>query len=605
METSRDEILMNFMAATGTEDFGRAFQLLESTDWNFQNALSLYHATDDDHPDPNQILANDFKPASNPFDLLQSSSTSTTTQNSTPMPGKIAVKIKNKHNNRLFERYYDPKTKVVEVRKEASDYFNIPFEVAVWNCSAIDDDDLSSTGKQFLSLEIENIIADLERSDHTENRFTNVVDLGVRGSGMGSHDAAAMIISSDDEDGDVKFVSASEGDVRSKSTPKRSNCGLLPEDANFNTIPEAINYQVAQIRLRFGDKQKIPDFIIGELSDCLCHTISITGETEPWKSMGVLPSELRKPTVIFINNDESTANNIFMNNILFHDVILNQLNSCAVWCWDVTAATNRSRMLGWLDQYFEAPTMATYVAGRDRHLSPRVKFSKLSPQDFPLMIVITQDPESKTKALIHEIIKSSTDVQTVMETLLTATSIMDTCKEALLEDENQRKERERLRAAQQSEYEQSLNRDIQARQAQEEKASKEKEKADLEQAIENQKEVDKNSAESRIEQADERLKSVGISEQIVFRIRTPGGNFTRSFGNNEDVGILFSWACTLGYFDCSVNCAFPRIQFSNHKGEQLKELNLGKQVALILEDLSVKNDSEEDDDDDDDSSDDE
>ena len=246
-----------------------------------------------------------------------------------------------------------------------------------------------------------------------------------------------------------------------------------------------------------------------------------------------------------------------------------------------------------------------HVAGRDRHLSPRVKFSKLSPQDFPLMIVITQDPESKTKALIHEIIKSSTDVQTVMDTLLTATSIMDTCKEALLEDENQRKERERLRAAQQSEYEQSLNRDIQARQAQEEKASKEKEKADLEQAIENQKEVDKNSAESRIEQADERLKSVGITEQIVFRIRTPGGNFTRSFGNNEDVGILFSWACTLGYFDCSVNCAFPRIQFSNHKGEQLKELNLGKQVALILEDLSVKNDSEEDDDDDDDSSDDE
>ena len=121
-------------------------------------------------------------------------------------------------------------------------------------------------------------------------------------------------------------------------------------------------YQVAQIRLRFGDKQKIPDFIIGELSDCLCHTISITGETEPWKSMGVLPSELRKPTVIFINNDESTANNIFMNNILFHDVILNQLNSCAVWCWDVTAATNRSRMLGWLDQYFDTATLGTYRA---------------------------------------------------------------------------------------------------------------------------------------------------------------------------------------------------------------------------------------------------
>ena len=53
---SRDEILMNFMAATGSEDFGKAFQLLESTDWNFENALGLFHATDDDHPDPNKIL---------------------------------------------------------------------------------------------------------------------------------------------------------------------------------------------------------------------------------------------------------------------------------------------------------------------------------------------------------------------------------------------------------------------------------------------------------------------------------------------------------------------------------------------------------------------
>ena len=75
---SRDEILMNFMAATGSEDFGKAFQLLESTDWNFENALGLFHATDDDHPDPNKILENDFKPAANPFDLLQQHSSSNT-----------------------------------------------------------------------------------------------------------------------------------------------------------------------------------------------------------------------------------------------------------------------------------------------------------------------------------------------------------------------------------------------------------------------------------------------------------------------------------------------------------------------------------------------
>ena len=250
---SRDEILMNFMAATGSEDFGKAFQLLESTDWNFENALGLFHATDDDHPDPNKILENDFKPATNPFDLLQnnqSSSTSsrnnTTASNHTPISGKIFVKIKNKHNGRLFERYYDPKTKVVNVRKDASEYFSIPFDVAVWTCTAIDDDPLSSINKQFLDLEIENLLADIERTnDHTEGRYTNVVDLS-----SGNNQDNRMEISDDEDDSDdVKFVSSSNsGDKKSSSSkkvaPKRSNCGLLPADAQFNTIPEAINYRM-------------------------------------------------------------------------------------------------------------------------------------------------------------------------------------------------------------------------------------------------------------------------------------------------------------------------------------------------------------------------
>merc|ERR1712110_1038048 len=144
----------------------------------------------------------------------------------------------------------------------------------------------------------------------------------------------------------------------------------------------------------------------------------------------------------------------------------------------------------------------TYSTLRDRHLSPRIKFSKLNPQEFPIMIVITQDPESKTKAIIHEIIKSDTDIQSVMNTLMNASSIMETCKEALLEDENKRRERERLRAVQQNEYEQSLNRDIQARQAAEEKINKEKEQAEVEQAMVMQKERDKDNAQSSIGKAD-------------------------------------------------------------------------------------------------------
>ena len=261
---SRDEILMNFMAATGSDDFGKAFQLLESTDWNFENALGLFHATDDDHPDPNKIMETDFKPAPNPFDLLQNSSTnnkastsstnknksSSSSSNNTPISGKIFVKIKNKHNGMLFERYYDPKTKVVNVRKEASEYFSIPFDVAVWNCTAIDDDPLSSINKQFLNLEIENLLAEIERSnDPRENRnFSNVVDLS---SGNRNNDNNRMVISSDEEEeggsDDIKFISSSNsGDKSSsrKTAPKRSNCGLLPADAQFSTIPEAINYKM-------------------------------------------------------------------------------------------------------------------------------------------------------------------------------------------------------------------------------------------------------------------------------------------------------------------------------------------------------------------------
>merc|ERR1711976_516956 len=119
-----------------------------------------------------------------------------------------------------------------------------------------------------------------------------------------------------------------------------------------------------------------------------------------------------------------------------------------------------------------------------------------------------------------------------------------------------------------------------------------------------QKERDKENSENKMKQADSNLGKGGI--EMVFRLKTPKGNFSRSFVENEDVDILFAWACSLEYDNCSINCAFPRIQSSSHKGKSLKDLKLGKQVALILEDLTEnKDDNDDEDDDSDESSDDE
>ena len=72
--------------------------------------------------------------------------------------GNVEVNIVNKHDRRHWQKSYPSATSVKTVREEAAAHFRIPFEVAVWNCTAIDDEQLKDLGVNTVELEIENIL---------------------------------------------------------------------------------------------------------------------------------------------------------------------------------------------------------------------------------------------------------------------------------------------------------------------------------------------------------------------------------------------------------------------------------------------------------------
>merc|ERR1712168_400541 len=170
MADNRDEILMNFLAVAGTDDYGRAFEMLELAGWDLMQAVAL-NASVNAETDPATILSEDFKASTNPFDVLKSTTSTTTrtptaTQNkkssnnssassnskkSPPAPGlsitgtslssqnrvrtskssgNVEVNIVNKHDRRHWQKSYPSGTSVKTVREEAAAHFRIPFEVA-------------------------------------------------------------------------------------------------------------------------------------------------------------------------------------------------------------------------------------------------------------------------------------------------------------------------------------------------------------------------------------------------------------------------------------------------------------------------------------------
>lgn len=220
-----------------------------------------------------------------------------------------------------------------------------------------------------------------------------------------------------------------------------------------------------------------------------------------------------------------------------------------------------------------------------RSRNTRTRVSTMEADKYPLILIITQDDESKTKPKVHEIIDSSTAPDAVVNHLMSAIQLQEAHRAVLISEECDRRDREQLRTTQRREYEQSMQRDVEAREKQKEDQLKKQAEEQEKRQQEIQKEKDQNSANDRVEAAQTRVNATGTAENsITFRVKTPNGeNFQRKFLNSESVEILFAWAATLSFFDCALNSTFPRLRFSEHRRKTLRDLKLGKQVSLILE----------------------
>lgn len=106
------------------------------------------------------------------------------------------------------------------------------------------------------------------------------------------------------------------------------------------------------LKERFNHKQSIPDFVVGTLGDCLCQTVNIKGDTLPWSEMGILSNEFKKPTIIYLNHENSVSRNIHLSTRMFKDPILSKLKESVNWCWDMSMSENKNKFLGFLDKYF-------------------------------------------------------------------------------------------------------------------------------------------------------------------------------------------------------------------------------------------------------------
>merc|ERR1712168_1336608 len=250
----------NFINITNSFDIDNARALLESTNWDLNQAVSLHFASSSNatfpsqstfdntntnfqetrkklekefdtsysftpHPNkfnPFETLKNDdqeiskSKPkdpfkrkvlpeltsnakTSKPNDSLQINGTSIS-------PNKVHLIVKNKHNNLTFEKSYNPDTIIEKVRKDACSHFKIPLDLAIWDLpdSFNDQNHLRELNKNVINLIIENVMANFERTDNYQIGAKNsTINISSDEESDKDYQPAVMEISSDDDKVDI------------------------------------------------------------------------------------------------------------------------------------------------------------------------------------------------------------------------------------------------------------------------------------------------------------------------------------------------------------------------------------------------------------------
>lgn len=262
------------MATTSMSDFGQAFQMLEASNWNLEEAISL-HFSMMDTPDPPASDSHGFKLPEEPQSTTerptsgskkrsrheqtgdhsettantstskhQKSSSKLETSLNSILP-QFSISVKNKHNNEIFKKAYKLDTLIEKVRLDACQQLKIPIELAVWNLpeGLVDTDTLTKFQKKVntenFDLEIENLLASMDgNNDHQIQHSDRVVEIEddvdessqdedmASTRDVKSRNEQAMEISSDDDE--IKVVGEN---LTARTTRSQSRAPV------FNSIP--------------------------------------------------------------------------------------------------------------------------------------------------------------------------------------------------------------------------------------------------------------------------------------------------------------------------------------------------------------------------------
>ncbi|PAV90953.1 hypothetical protein WR25_12936 [Diploscapter pachys] len=266
-----------------------------------------------------------------------------------------------------------------------------------------------------------------------------------------------------------------------------------------------------------------------------------------------VPASERRPLALYIHNDKSVAAHLFAQNIICIDAVSQLLrHQYVIWPWDVTYKENEEKLFNFL--------MSLNMEDVREMMA---RFRTIDNEKYPLLILLTKDKNKWVEIGVCAGIMETVD--TVMDKLMEGIEVNENIKTQELAEEEERRERERIRNEQAREYQMSLETDLAKREQKEKEIREQKEEEQRRIAEQEEAEIKKALMASQLPpEPEEKEKDI-----IVVRFRLPDGDMaTRRFRKSDPLSVLYTFLASKGYN----NNGFKFLN-SDHPKKDISQLN--------------------------------
>nr|CAH0098300.1 unnamed protein product [Daphnia galeata] len=457
------------------------------------------------------------------------------------------------HNQTHAINFPGTKT-ILEVKRDVSDLTNIPVRNQLWSgwpSQLTDDVILGASGINLVhDLVVKELIKEV-------NQPPEVVPIpGGSNSEPVSDDGSTA-----DEYEDASDVVMEDMFLR-ELTPSRPQ-PLMPEGIEDEAMAAILFAEgFAQ---RYGPCH--PMFFPGSLDDAMkeaCHQ----------------PARDRKLLAVYLHHDGSVSSNVFCTQVLCSESIASFLTAnFIIWGWDLTATSNRQRLLNTIARHFDSLASRT--------------LRNFEVDKLPLLLIVTR---SRATNEVLAMIPGSLNVDEMMTQLLHAVEMFSEQQRVEMAEEEERSARETVKREQDEAYQLSLEADrakeelkrqgeaVKQRQEEEQRVKQEQEKRLIE-FTQQQKEMQRQEVLKRLPAEPSADQPAGSITCIRFRL-PEGKTSTRRFLADEPLQVLLDYLLVEGFpqSEFKVLSSWPRKDLTAvDLTETLRQLKLVPQETLIIE----------------------